>query len=60
MWKVHVMDLGELSRIWRVVMFLIPNLTRCKKVDTKSDKTKTFLFKIMLFTKKYFIQNRAF
>ena len=37
----------------RVVKFLIQNLTRCRKVDSKSDKMKKFYFKIMLFTKTF-------
>ena len=67
--KLHVVDLGKLFRIWRVVILLIPNLTRCEKVDTKSDKTKKILFQVTLFTKtfsfkimllrKLFFQNRA-
>ena len=45
MWKVHVVVLGKLFllKIWRVVIFLILNLTSCKKVDTNSDKTNFFL-----------------
>ena len=44
MWKVHVVDLGKLFlfKICRVVKFLIQSLTRCKKVDSKSDKMKNF------------------
>ena len=44
--EVHVVDLGKLIKIFRIVKFLIQNLTRCKKVDSKSDKMKKFLFKI--------------
>ena len=66
MWKVHVVDLGKifLFKICRVVKFSIQNLTRCGKIDSKSDKTKKswfkiwqdekFLFKIMLFTKNFY------
>ena len=36
---------------WRVVKFLIQNLTRCKKLDSRSGKMKNFYFKIMLFAK---------
>ena len=36
---------------WRVVNFLIQNLTRCKKFDSRSGKMKNFYFKIMLFAK---------
>ena len=60
MWKVHVVDLGKLFRIWRVVKFLIPNQTRCKKVDTKSDKTEIFFIQNHAFYKNFFIQNHAF
>ena len=35
-------------------------MTRRKIFDSKSDKTKKILFKIMLFTKNFFIQNHAF
>ena len=59
-----------LLKSWRVVYFSIQNLTRCKKVDSKSDKMKNFYFKIMLFTKIFhsiscfleifFLLNRAF
>ena len=67
MWKVPVVDLGKLFRIWRVVIFLVPNLTRCEKFDRKSDKTKkkiiqnhafykNFSFKIMLFRKIFFFK----
>ena len=56
------MDLGKffLFKIRRAVLFLIPNLKRCKKVDTKSDKTKNFLFKIMLFTKTFLFKIMLF
>ena len=59
MWKVHVVDLGKLFRIWRVVVILIPNLTRCRKVDLKTDTTKKIWFKIWQ-DEKNFIQNHAF
>ena len=59
MWKVHLVDLGKLFRFWRVVIFLIPNLTRCRKVDLKTDPTKKFWFKIWQ-DEKIFIQNHAF
>ena len=51
MWKVHVVDLGKLFKICRIVKISIHNLTRCKQYDSNSDKTKIFQFKIMLFTK---------
>ena len=37
--KVHVVNLGKLFlfQTWRVVKFLIAKLSRCKKVDLKSD-----------------------
>ena len=53
LWKVHVVDLGKLLRTWRVVEKLISNLTRQKNFYSKSDDTKKFLFKIMLFTKTF-------
>ena len=70
MWKVHVVDLSKLFKICRVVKFLIRNLTRCKKVNSKSDETKKIWFKIWqyelfliqnhAFYKYFFIQNHAF
>ena len=42
MWKLHVVDLGKLFKIYRVGKFCIQNLTRCKKVDSKPDKMKNF------------------
>ena len=55
MWKVHVVDLGKLFKIWRVVKKLIQNLTRRKKILFKNTLfTKTFSFKIMLFRKFFF------
>ena len=69
LWKVHVVDLGKLFKIYRVVKFLIQNLTRCKmliqnrtrrnKCDSKSDQTKKIWFKIWR-SEFFFIQNRAF
>ena len=61
MCKVHVVDLGELFlfKICRVVKFSIQNLTRCKKTDSKSDKTKKSWFKIWQ-DEQFFIQNHAF
>ena len=41
---------------WRVVKFLIQNLTRCKKLDSRSGKMKNFYFKIMLFRKFFFFK----
>ena len=40
----YVVDLGKLFpfKICRVVKILIQNLTRCEKIDAKSDQTKTF------------------
>ena len=43
-------------KIWRVVKNLIQNLTRRKNLNSKSDKTKNFLFKITLFTKTFSIK----
>ena len=45
MWKEHVVDLGKLFKIGRVVKKLIQNLTRCEKVDSKSDNMKKFYSK---------------
>ena len=42
-----------LLKNWRVVKFLLQNLTRCRKVDSKPDKMKNFYFTIMLFTKTF-------
>ena len=47
------------SKISHVVRYSIQNLTRCKKVDSKSDKTKKNSFKIWQ-DKKFLIQNHAF
>ena len=38
---------------WHVVKFLLQNLTRCRKADSKSDRMKSFYFKIILFRKKF-------
>ena len=40
--KVHVVDVGKmfLFEVCRVIQFLIQSLTRCKKVDSESDKTQ--------------------
>ena len=40
--KVLVVDLSKLNKTFRVVKFLFQKLTRCKKVDLKSDQTKNF------------------
>ena len=42
-----------LFRIWRVVKFFNQNLTRCRKVDLKSDETK-FFFSKSCFLEKMF------
>ena len=42
--EVHVVDLRKLIKIFGVRKILFQNLTRCKKVDSKSDKTKKILF----------------
>ena len=38
---------------WRVVNFLIQNLTRCKNFDSRSGKMKNFYLQFMLFTKLF-------
>ena len=53
MWKVHVVDLGKLFRIWRVVEKLIQSLTRRKYFRSKTDNMKKFLVKIMLIRKSF-------
>ena len=60
--KSTCVDLGKLFlfEIYRVVKFSIQNLTRCKKVGSKSDKMKCFYFKIMLFRKKIFLKIMLF
>ena len=62
MWNVHVVDLGKLFlfKIWRVFEKFIQNLTRCKKFISKTDKTKNFRFKIILFTKTCSFKNMLF
>ena len=54
MWKVLVVNLGKFFKIWRVLEKLIQNLTRCKKVDSKSDTIKNFLIKIWQHEKNLF------
>ena len=49
MWKAHVVDLGKLFKIWRVVKQLIKNLTTWKN----------FIQNQALY-KNFFIQNHAF
>ena len=60
MWRVHVVDLGKLFKIWRVVEKLIQNLTRQKFFLFKIWQHEKILFKITLFYKNFFNQNIAF
>ena len=46
--KIMLLNQKFCSKIWRVVIFLIPNLTRSKKFNSGSDTLLSFLFKIML------------
>ena len=70
LWKLHVVDLVKLFKIWRVEKKLIRNLTRRKKFDSKTDNAKKIYFKLSqeqkflienhAFYKNFFLQNNAF